>query len=123
MRKCNQLNGFVKVKWFSRLSKLCSSRQPNLSTDNAAATTDLSTFHSVEAQNIIQNLFHHRQTANQAINHLSLILLDVFKDPFALKILDGQESGVERNSDFVEDYMGKDELARAWNGEKGMNVL
>lgn len=103
MRKCNQLDGFVKVKWFPRLSKLCSSRQPNLSTDDATATTDLSAFHSIEAQNIIQNLFHHRQTANQAIDHFSLILLDVFKDPFALKILDGQESGVERNPHFVKD--------------------
>lgn len=30
VRKCNQLDGFVKVEWFPRLSKLCSSRQPNL---------------------------------------------------------------------------------------------
>lgn len=71
--------------------------------DEATATTDLSTFHSVEAQDIIQNLFHHRQTANQAIDHLSLILLNTFKDIFTLKILDGQKGGIERNSDFVED--------------------
>lgn len=71
--------------------------------DEATAITDLSTFHSVEAQDIIQNLFHHRKTANQAIDHLSLILLNMFKDIFALKILDGQKGSIERNADFMED--------------------